>query len=67
MCVFLILFFLVSFIFITKKKTKDLKKKSLYECGFESFAGSQHLLSINFILIALLYIIFDLEVLFLVP
>ena len=55
------------FCFFTKKKTKNIRRKSLYECGFESFGDSHILINIQFITIALLFVIFDLEILFLLP
>ena len=55
------------FFFFTKKKTKNIRRKSLYECGFESFGDSHVLINIQFITIALLFVIFDLEILFLLP
>ena len=58
---------LLSFFFFTKKKTKNIRRKSLYECGFESFGDSHVLINIQFITIALLFVIFDLEILFLLP
>ena len=57
----------LSFFFFTKKKTKNIRRKSLYECGFESFGDSHVLINIQFITIALLFVIFDLEILFIVP
>ena len=58
---------ILSFFFFTKKKTKNIRRKSLYECGFESFGDSHVLINIQFITIALLFVIFDLEILFLLP
>jgi NADH-quinone oxidoreductase subunit A len=58
---------IVAFVFFTKKKTKNIRRKSLYECGFESFGDSHVLINIQFITVALLFVIFDLEILFLLP
>ena len=58
---------ILSFFFFTKKKTKNIRRRSLYECGFESFGDSHILINIQFITIALLFVIFDLEILFLLP
>ena len=63
----IILLFLISFFAFQKKKIKTIKKKSLYECGFESFGNAKITLNIQFINIALLFIIFDLEILFILP
>ena len=62
-----IILVILSFFFFTKKKTKNIRRKSLYECGFESFGDSHVLINIQFITIALLFVIFDLEILFLLP
>ena len=62
-----IILVILSFFFFTKKKTKNIRRKSLYECGFESFGDSHVLINIQFITIALLFVIFDLEILFIVP
>ena len=53
--------------FFTKKKTKNIRRKSLYECGFESFGDSHILINVQFITVSLLFVIFDLEILFLLP
>jgi NADH-quinone oxidoreductase subunit A len=58
---------ILTFFFFTKKKTKNIRRKSLYECGFESFGDSHVLINIQFITVALLFVIFDLEILFLLP
>jgi NADH-quinone oxidoreductase subunit A len=58
---------ILSFFFFTKKKTKNIRRKSLYECGFESFGDSHILINIQFITVSLLFVIFDLEILFLLP
>jgi NADH-quinone oxidoreductase subunit A len=65
--IFVLFLFLVSFILFQKKNIKTIKKKSLYECGFESFGNARIIFNIQFINIALLFIIFDLEILFLLP
>ena len=45
----------------------DLEKNSAYECGFEAFDDSRHKFDVRFYLVAILFIIFDLEVAFLFP
>jgi len=42
----------------------DLQKISIYECGFDPFADSRQKFEIRFFLVAILFIIFDLEVSF---
>ena len=48
-----------------KKYNKD--KLASYECGFEPFGDSRNKFDVRFYLVAILFIIFDLEVTFLVP
>ncbi|WP_253307775.1 MULTISPECIES: NADH-quinone oxidoreductase subunit A [unclassified Rickettsia] len=49
----------------TKKYNKD--KLEPYECGFEPFSDARAKFDIRFYLVAILFIIFDLEVTFLIP
>jgi len=43
------------------------EKVSPYECGFEPFEDARHRFDVRFYLVAILFIIFDLEVAFLFP
>lgn len=45
----------------------DSEKKSPYECGFEPFEDARMKFDVRFYLVAILFIIFDLEVAFLFP
>ena len=45
----------------------DSEKLSAYECGFEAFDDSRGQFDVRFYLVAILFIIFDLEVAFLFP
>ena len=45
----------------------DKEKLSRYECGFEAFEGARVKFDVRYYLIAILFILFDLEVAFLVP
>ena len=45
----------------------DPEKVSAYECGFEAFNDSRGQFDVRFYLVAILFIIFDLEVAFLFP
>ena len=45
----------------------DVEKTSAYECGFEPFDDARHKFDVRFYLVAILFIIFDLEVAFLFP
>jgi len=45
----------------------DSEKLSAYECGFEPYEDSRHVFDIRFCVIAILFIIFDIEIMFLIP
>lgn len=45
----------------------DREKLSAYECGFDAFGDSRGRFDVRFYLVAILFIIFDLEVAFLFP
>jgi len=46
---------------------KDPEKLSPYECGFEPFEDSRIKFDVRYYLVAILFIIFDLEIAFLFP
>ena len=52
---------------ILSPKHPDPEKLSAYECGFEPFEDSRMKFDVRFYLVAILFIIFDLEVAFLFP
>lgn len=45
----------------------DVEKISAYECGFEPFTSARFRFDITFSTIAILYLIFDLEIVFVLP
>ena len=45
----------------------DSEKNSAYECGFEALSDTRHKFDVRFYLVAILFIVFDLEVAFLFP
>lgn len=49
------------------RQNPDSEKISAYECGFEPFSDAHHKFDVRFYLVAILFIIFDLEVAFLFP
>ena len=53
--------------FILSPKNPDPEKLSAYECGFEAFGDSRMEFDVRFYLVAILFIIFDLEIAFLFP
>ena len=53
--------------FVVARQRPDTEKLSPYECGFEPFENTRGRFDVRFYLVAILFIIFDLEVAFLVP
>jgi len=53
--------------FILSEKTPDKEKVSVYECGFDPFHNPGEPFSVRFFLIAILFLIFDLEITYLLP
>ena len=53
--------------FAFSPKNPDPEKLSAYECGFEAFSDSRIQFDVRFYLVAILFIIFDLEIAFLFP
>ena len=60
MIVFFLSFFLSS-------KLDDAEKLSAYECGFNPFSDSRSEFDVKFYIVAILFLIFDLEISFLFP
>ena len=58
-------FLILNFAF--SPKNPDPEKLSAYECGFEAFDDSRMEFDVRFYLVAILFIIFDLEIAFLFP
>ena len=58
-------FIILNFLF--SPKNPDSEKLSAYECGFEAFGDSRMEFDVRFYLVAILFIIFDLEIAFLFP
>lgn len=53
--------------FIMSPRRPDSEKLSPYECGFEAFEDSRMKFDVRYYLVAILFIIFDLEIAFLFP
>ena len=53
--------------FVVGDSQPDQEKLSSYECGFEAFDDARGRFDVRFYLVAILFIIFDLEVAFLFP
>jgi len=53
--------------FLIAVRKPDSEKNSAYECGFNAFDDSRMRFDVRFYLVAILFIIFDLEIAFLFP
>ena len=62
-CTFPILISLI----VNRSKKIEESKKSPYECGFEHFSDARMNFDVRYYLVAILFIIFDLEIAFLFP
>ena len=68
----LILSFLLSGVILTASynlalQTPDSEKTSAYECGFEPFEDARNRFDVRFYIVAILFLIFDIEVVYLFP
>ena len=61
-----IILLVLSFI-LSKKTNKNTEKLSTYECGFDPFDDSRQKFEVQFYLIGILFILFDLEIALLFP
>ncbi len=58
---------LISLGFVLGPRRPDAEKLSPYECGFEAFEDTRMRFDVRYYLVAILFIIFDLEIAFLFP
>lgn len=58
---------MVAIPFVIAVRRPDKEKLSSYECGFEPFGDARGQFDVRFYLVAILFIIFDLEIAFLFP
>lgn len=52
---------------VSPRRVGDLEKVSAYECGFDPFGEARSPFDIGFYLVQLLFLVFDVEVQFLLP
>jgi len=53
--------------YVVARQRPDSEKVSAYECGFDAFGDARRQFDVRFYLVAILFIIFDLEIAFLFP
>jgi NADH-quinone oxidoreductase subunit A len=70
--IFLIIAILLTIVIICAsyflvRQNPESEKLSAYECGFEPYEDTRHTFDVRFCVIAILFIIFDIEIMFLIP
>lgn len=65
--IFIIAYLLIFISYIFVYQELDIEKISAYECGFQPFEDSRTKFNVRYYLIAILFIIFDLEIMYLFP
>lgn len=58
---------MIALSFAVGKQNPDANKNAAYECGFDAFDDARSRFDVRFYLVAILFIIFDLEIAFLFP
>ena len=60
-CIIVLLSYLLS------SQNPETEKLSSYECGFEPYEDARHSFDVKFYLVAILFVVFDIETMFLLP
>ena len=58
---------IISLSYMLAVQKPETEKLSTYECGFEPYEDARHTFDVKFYLIAILFIVFDIETMFLIP
>jgi len=53
--------------YLLSLSTPDSEKVSAYECGFDPYEDARNVFDVRFYIVAILFLIFDIEALFVVP
>ena len=64
---FFLSIFIFSLSFLCIKQKDDIEKLTAYECGFNPYDNARKIFDIQFYLTAILFIIFDLEAVYIFP
>jgi NADH:ubiquinone oxidoreductase subunit 3 (subunit A) len=59
--------FILPLVLSTSNISQEHEKVSAYECGFEPFSDTRNTFDVHFFIVAILFILFDLELLFIFP
>ena len=70
--VFLLIAIVLALVIVTLSyllaiQNPETEKLSVYECGFEPYEDARNIFDVKFYLVAILFIIFDIETMFLLP
>ena len=58
---------ILSLSYLLVNQNPETEKLSSYECGFEPYEDARHKFSVNFYIVAILFIVFDIEAMYLFP
>lgn len=64
--IILTLIIIITSYFLAQQKP-NAEKKTAYECGFEPFEDARGKIDVKFCILAILFAVFDIEILFLIP
>jgi len=53
--------------YVLSVQNPETEKLSSYECGFEPYEDARHKFNVNFYIVAILFIVFDIEAMYLFP
>ena len=68
LCSFVLAIVLLVAVYVLSFTSKiDLEKSSAYECGFQPFSETSYPFEVQFAVIAIMFLLFDIEVLYLFP
>ena len=59
--------FIIALSYLLVTQNPETEKLSTYECGFEPYGDTRNQFNIKFYIIAILFILFDIEIIFLLP
>lgn len=63
----LLAFIIVGLSYFLVTQSPETEKLSTYECGFEAYGDTRNQFNVRFYIIAILFILFDIEIIFLAP
>lgn len=58
---------IVTLSYVLSNQNPDTEKLSSYECGFEPYEDARNIFDVKFYIVAILFILFDIETMFLLP